>query len=142
MAYRIARTYPWRLEVLRAGIRRSCSSISKTRLYNFQRSHGGIDGLVPADHYFGAAGVLRTLKEQVAGNALDLPRHGVPKMPFYVTGQVAGKTFSVHAEGDCAILTRESRFHKLRGDWLQEAASFLESGRPGRPAKRLLIRTR
>jgi hypothetical protein len=29
----------------------------------------------------------------------------------------------------------ESRFHKLRGDWLQEAVCFLEPGQPGRPAK-------
>jgi hypothetical protein len=29
----------------------------------------------------------------------------------------------------------ESRFHKLRGDWLQEAVDFLEPGSPGRPAQ-------
>jgi hypothetical protein len=29
----------------------------------------------------------------------------------------------------------ESRFHKLRGDWLQEAVRLLEPGQPGRPAK-------
>lgn len=34
--------------------------------YNFQRPHQGIDGLVPADRFFGAAPeVLRTLKERV-----------------------------------------------------------------------------
>jgi hypothetical protein len=31
------------------------------------------------------------------------------KTPFYVTGQVVGKTFSVHAEGDRVILTREGQ---------------------------------
>jgi transposase InsO family protein len=35
--------------------------------YNFQRAHHGIEGLVPADRFFGAAAdVLRTLKERVA----------------------------------------------------------------------------
>jgi len=78
--------------------------------YNFQRVHHGIDGLVPADRYFGAAAdVLRTLKERVAANALELARHGVPKTPFYVTGQVGGKGFSVHAEGERVILTREGQ---------------------------------
>lgn len=75
--------------------------------YNLQRPHQGIDGLVPADRFFrAAADVLRTLKERVAANALELARHGIPKAPFYVTGQVAGQPFSVHAEGERMILTR------------------------------------
>src|SRR5271155_3998633 len=74
--------------------------------YNFQRPHQGIDGLVPADRFFGAAPeVLRTLKDRVAANALELARQGVPKTPFYLTGQVAGQPFSVHAEGERVILT-------------------------------------
>jgi transposase InsO family protein len=74
--------------------------------YNFQRPHQGIGGLVPADRFFGAAPeVLRTLKERVAANALHLARHGVPKEPFYLTGQVAGQPFSLHAEGERVILT-------------------------------------
>ena len=78
--------------------------------YNFQRPHRGAEGLVPADRFFGAAAdVLRTLKERVAANALELARQGVPKTPFYVTGQVAGQAFSVHAEGERMILTREGQ---------------------------------
>jgi len=76
-------------------------------LYNFQRTHSGIDGLAPADRFFGAAqDVARTLKERVAANALDLARHGQPPAPFYVTGQLEGQAFSVHAEGPRLILTR------------------------------------
>jgi transposase InsO family protein len=76
--------------------------------YNFQRTHQGIDGLVPADRYFGAgSGVLETLKKRVAANALELARHGVPKKPFYLTGQVGDKSFSVHAEGERVILKRQ-----------------------------------
>jgi transposase InsO family protein len=75
--------------------------------YNFQRTHGGIDGLVPADRYFGVATeVVRTLKERVANNALELARHGAPRAPFYMTGQMEGQAFSVHAEGPRLILTR------------------------------------
>lgn len=74
--------------------------------YNFQRAHQGIDGLAPADRFFGAAEeVKRTLQARVAANALDLARSGVPKTPFYLTGQVGGKPFSVHAEGERMILT-------------------------------------
>jgi transposase InsO family protein len=73
--------------------------------YNFQRAHQGIDGLVPADRYFGAAPeVLRTLRERVAANALELARHGVPKQPVYLTGLLDGKPFSVHREGDRVFL--------------------------------------
>ena len=74
--------------------------------YNFQRPHQGLDGLVPADRFFGAAPeVLATLRARVAANALELARHGVPKEPFYLTGQVGGQPFSVHAEGERVILT-------------------------------------
>ena len=74
--------------------------------YNFQRPHRGVDGLVPADRFFGAAPeVLQTLKARVAANALELARRGVPKAPFYLTGQVGGKPFSVHSEGERVILT-------------------------------------
>ena len=75
--------------------------------YNFQRPHQGVEGLVPADRFFGAAPeVLRTLKSRVATNALELARRGVPKAPFYLTGNVGGRPFSVHAEGERVILTR------------------------------------
>jgi transposase InsO family protein len=74
--------------------------------YNFQRPHQGIDGLVPADRYFGAAPeVLRTLKARVSANALELARHGVPREALYLTGQVGGKPVSLHAEGERVILT-------------------------------------
>ncbi len=78
--------------------------------YNFQRVHRGIDGLVPADRFFGAASeVLVTLRARVAANALELARNGVPKAPFYVTGRIGERAFSVHAEGERMILKREGQ---------------------------------
>jgi hypothetical protein len=75
--------------------------------YNFLRPHQGLDGLVPADRFFGAAPeVRRTLAARVQANALELARHGAPKAPFYLTGQAGGQPFSVHAEGERVILTR------------------------------------
>jgi hypothetical protein len=76
--------------------------------YNFHRPHQGIGGLTPAERFFGAAPeVLKTLKERVAANALELARNGMPKEPFYLTGRVGGKPFSVHAEGERVIMTGE-----------------------------------
>ena len=78
--------------------------------YNFQRPHQGIDGLVPADRFFGAASeVLQTLRIRVAANALELARNGLPKAPFYVTGRIGDRAFSVHAEGERMILKREGQ---------------------------------
>jgi transposase InsO family protein len=75
--------------------------------YNFQRPHQGLEGVTPADRFFSAAPtVLATLRERVAANALELARQGTPRPPFYVTGQVAGQPFSVHAEGERVFLTR------------------------------------
>jgi transposase InsO family protein len=69
--------------------------------YNFQRVHQGLNGLIPADRFFSAAPqILDTLKARIAQNALDLARHGRPKEPFYLTGQVGGKAFSLHAQGE------------------------------------------
>jgi len=74
--------------------------------YNFQRPHQGIEGLTPADRFFGAAEeVKRTLAARVQANALELARDGMPKAPFYLTGQAGGQPFSVHAEGERVILT-------------------------------------
>jgi transposase InsO family protein len=73
--------------------------------YNFQRPHRGANGLVPADRFFGAASeVKKTLQARVAANGLELARHGVPRKPFYLTGQVGDQPISVHAEGERLIL--------------------------------------
>lgn len=76
--------------------------------YNFQRLHQGIDNLVPADRYFGAATeVKETLQARVAAKALELARHGEPRKPFYLTGRVGNSSLSLHAEGDRVVMTRE-----------------------------------
>jgi transposase InsO family protein len=73
--------------------------------YNFQRPHQGIGGLVPADRFFGAAPeVLATMKARIESNALEMARNGLPKRPFYLTGQLGDKAFSLHGEGDRIIL--------------------------------------
>ena len=76
---------------------------------------------MPADRFFGAASeVLATLRSRVAANALELARNGVPKAPFYVTGRIGERAFSVHAEGERMILKREG-----------EARTEVDLGGPG-----------
>src|SRR6185436_11957765 len=75
--------------------------------YNLQRPHQGIGSLVPADRFFRAAPeVLRVLKERATANALELARNGLPRKPFYLTGNAGGRLFSVHTEGERVILKR------------------------------------
>jgi transposase InsO family protein len=75
--------------------------------YNFQRPHQGIEGLVPADRYFQAApDVLKTLRERVAANALELAQHGAPRKSFYLTGRVGEAGISLHSEGSRVVLMR------------------------------------
>ncbi len=81
--------------------------------YNFHRTHQGIDGLVPADRFFGSASEVRqTMQARIAANALELARHGVPKKPFYLTGRAGGEAFSIHAKGERVVLTREGKPHE------------------------------
>jgi transposase InsO family protein len=88
--------------------------------YNFQRPHQGIEGLAPADRFFGAAPeMLATLKARVEANALELARQGSPKEKLYLAGQVGGKQVSLHAEGGKVILRQEG-----------EEAKEVDLGRP------------
>jgi hypothetical protein len=76
--------------------------------YNFQRTHSGIDGLVPADRYFKAAPqVLETLRARVEDRSLELARNGLPRKSFYLTGRVGDANLSLHAEGEKVVLTKE-----------------------------------
>jgi hypothetical protein len=95
---------------------------------------------VPADRFFEAAPeVLKSLKERVAKNALELARDGVPKKPFYLTGQVGGKAFSVHAAGERVYMTSEEKGREeveLMGPGEKESlpepvAAGAEMGGPG-----------
>jgi transposase InsO family protein len=73
--------------------------------YNFQRTHQGLGGLVPADRYFSAAPqVLETMKKRVEANALDLARHGTPRQSVYLTGRVGESGITLHGEGGKLIV--------------------------------------
>jgi transposase InsO family protein len=74
--------------------------------YNFQRTHQGLDGLVPADRYFEAAPEVRdALHKRVAENARSLALHGEPRKGVYLTGRVGGEAISLHSEGSKVVLT-------------------------------------
>jgi transposase InsO family protein len=99
--------------------------------YNFQRTHQGIADAVPADRYFAAAPQVRAaMRERVEANALELAKNGVPKAPFYVTGNVAGQAFTVHAEGETVILQKGDRRSAISLDPRPEPAMPLPAPAP------------
>jgi transposase InsO family protein len=76
--------------------------------YNFQRTHQGIGGLYPADRFFSSAPqVKEALSRRVEENALDLAKNGVPRKPFYLTGQLGDRPVTLFAEGDRVYLRGE-----------------------------------
>ena len=102
----------WR-ELVEGAIFRDLAE-ARTRLdhfvgfYNFQRTHQGIDGLVPADRYFEAAPEVRaSLQKRVEQNAQSLALHGAPRKQIYLTGRVGNESISLHSEGDKVVLTGE-----------------------------------
>ena len=91
--------------------------------YNFQRTHQGIEGLVPADRFFGAGDEVRkTLEARVLDNALSLAKDGSPRKPFYLTGRVGEVDLSIHAEGERVVLNT--------ADGRREEVDLRATGRP------------
>ena len=96
--------------------------------YNFQRTHSGIGGLVPADRYFAAAPqVLETLRQRVDARAKEYAQHGTPRKPFYLTGRVGDENISLHAEGERVVLTK--------GDGSREEVDLTATGRRNEEGK-------
>jgi transposase InsO family protein len=94
--------------------------------YNFQRTHQGINGLVPADRFFSATPEVRkTLEARVAENALDLARHGTPRQSVYLTGRVGDEGISLHGQGGKLVLTTS--------EGRQEEVDLTASGRRAEP---------
>jgi hypothetical protein len=73
--------------------------------YNFQRPHQGLDGLVPADRFFGAETAVReAIERAVEKNALRLALGEAPRKPVYLVGQIDGRSVSVHGEGGRVVV--------------------------------------
>jgi hypothetical protein len=75
--------------------------------YNFFRPHQGIEGLVPADRYFGAEEALRKTHEaRLAADELSLALSSPPRTSAYLFGQIGDEQVSVHgARGKLVVHT-------------------------------------
>lgn len=67
--------------------------------HNHQRPHQSLDGMVPADRFFGVASEVRAaIEKTVAKNALRLALGEAPRKPVFLVGQIDGKSVSMHGE--------------------------------------------
>ncbi|MCG3135575.1 MAG: hypothetical protein HMLKMBBP_03293 [Planctomycetes bacterium] len=67
--------------------------------YNFFRPHQGLDGLVPADRFFGAEKAAReSIEGAIERNALQLALGERPRTSVFLFGQVGGEQVSLHGE--------------------------------------------
>jgi transposase InsO family protein len=77
--------------------------------YNHFRPHQGIDGLVPADRFFGAEDALRrSLEARMERDELGAALERAPRKGMYVFGQVGDQQLSLHGErGRIVLVTSE-----------------------------------
>lgn len=68
--------------------------------YNHFRPHQGIDGMVPADRFFGIESEVRkVLEESIEQNSLRMALDEAPRSPVFLVGNIGGKSVSLHGEG-------------------------------------------
>lgn len=87
--------------------------------YNHFRPHQGINGMTPADRFFGVESEIRkVLEETIAENALRLALDEKPRSPVFLVGQIDGKSVSLHGEnGHLIFQSKEGLVSKLGEDF-------------------------
>ena len=69
------------------------------QFYNHKRPHQGIDGICPADRFFGIQSELRkVIEEKIKENTLELALRGKPAETFYMVGRMGGQSVVLTAE--------------------------------------------
>jgi transposase InsO family protein/transposase-like protein len=83
--------------------------------YNHFRPHQGIDGMTPADRFFGVESEIRiVLEKTIEANSLRLALDEKPRSPVFLVGQIDGKSVSLHGEnGHLIFQSKEGLISKL-----------------------------
>ncbi len=73
--------------------------------YNFFRPHQGIDGLVPADRFFGAESAVRkSIEARLSEDEIDLALRDKPRRPAFLFGQIGDQQVSLIGERGRLVL--------------------------------------
>jgi transposase InsO family protein len=83
--------------------------------YNHMRPHQGIDGMTPADRFFGAAAdVRKAIEDTISKNALRLAIGEAPRQPVFLIGQIGDQAISLHGEkGKLLLQTTDGATKRL-----------------------------
>lgn len=86
--------------------------------FNHFRPHQGINGLAPADRFFGIESELRQVLEQtMSDNELRLSIDERPRKPVYLVGQIGEQQVSLHGErGRLIMNTPDGNVQELNYD--------------------------
>ena len=83
--------------------------------YNHFRPHQGIDGMVPADRFFGVENQLRLVMEKTMDqNELLLALGEKPRKPVFLVGQIGDQQVSLHGErGRLIFQTQDGNLQEM-----------------------------
>jgi len=87
--------------------------------YNHFRPHQGIDGMVPADRFFGAEDVVRReVERRLQENEIQLAVGERPRTGVYLVGQVGERQVSVHGEKGRVVIRTEEGTEEIEAESL------------------------
>lgn len=87
------------------------------QFYNHKRPHQGIDGICPADRFFGIQSELRkVIEEKIKENTLELALRGKPAETFYMVGRLGGKSVVLTAEKGKMKLSVDGKGKELENE--------------------------
>jgi transposase InsO family protein len=87
--------------------------------YNHFRPHQGIDGMVPADRFFGAEDLVRkAIEKRLQENELLLAVGERPRTGVYLVGQVGERQVSVHGEKGRVVIRTEEGTEEIEAETL------------------------
>ena len=83
--------------------------------YNHFRPHQGIDGMVPADRFFGVENQVRAAMEKTMDrNELHLALGEKPRKPVFLVGQIGDQQVSMHGErGRLIFQTQDGNLQEM-----------------------------
>lgn len=99
--------------------------------YNHFRPHQGIDGMVPADRFFGAENQVRkALEAEMNRNELNLALGESLRKPVFLVGQIGDQQVSLHGErGKLIVQTQDGIIQELGMEGLGAALKEEKDGR-------------
>lgn len=83
--------------------------------YNHFRPHQGLDGMTPADRFFGLENEIRKkIEESIKENALRMALGESPRVPVFLVGQIGNQSISLHGEnGQLVLNTPDGETHNV-----------------------------